>query len=218
MSNYRNQDEFIGKRYGRLKVLSYCRKQLKNGKEEVYFKCICDCGNKKDVSKNNLNKGDTISCGCYRKERAIRTLGSHGGYGTKLYKILSGMKKRCKYESHPRYKNYGGRGIKVCGEWENDFSTFREWALNNGYKEGLTIDRIDNDGNYEPSNCRWATRREQDLNKSNTFHIKYKGSTKVLCEWSEITGINVITIKNRYLRGEKDLFKPTNYTRKTNSN
>lgn len=115
----------------------------------------------------------------------------------RLYRIWADMKRRCKNSDRPNYKNYGDKGIRVCQEWENSFDSFREWALNNGYSDDLSIDRIDNDGNYEPSNCRWATAKEQANNKRNNLYIKYKGETRTLAQWCEVFGLerNVVAMR-----------------------
>lgn len=115
----------------------------------------------------------------------------------RLYRIWADMKRRCKNSDRPNYKNYGGKGIRVCQEWENSFDSFREWALNNGYSDDLSIDRIDNDGNYEPSNCHWATAKEQANNKRNNFLISYKGETRTLAQWCEVFGLerNVVAMR-----------------------
>jgi hypothetical protein len=123
------------------------------------------------------------------------------------------MKQRCYNENHSSYKRYGGRGITVCDEWKNDFVEFRNWAINNGYKDGLTLDRINNNGDYEPSNCRWATLLEQANNKSNNRYITYDGETKTYSEWCRIKNYNRHLIQERinmYHWSEKDalLIKP----------
>lgn len=117
----------------------------------------------------------------------------------RLYIIWRAMRERCRREKNKRYKNYGGRGIRVCEEW-NDYITFKKWALANGYNDGLTIDRIDNDGNYEPSNCRWVDRASQANNKSNNHLITHNGETHTAMEWSRITGIPYRTILSRINR------------------
>lgn len=152
------QETMTGKRFGRLVVLSMDRAEKKNGR---FWLCRCDCGNLTVVRETDLRRGNTKSCGCLRKER----LQIHGDRYTRLYNIWKGMKKRCGYQKAVNYKNYGGRGIKVCSAWEKSFSAFREWALQNGYQDDLTIDRVDNNGNYEPGNCRWVTMKEQNHNK-----------------------------------------------------
>lgn len=124
----------------------------------------------------------------------------HGGKGTKLYEVWCSMKKRCESPSLVSYKYYGGRGISVCDEWKKDFTTFRNWAYENGYMEGLSLDRVDNNGNYEPSNCRWATMKEQANNQNHTLKIEYKGQTKTLTEWAEFLEIKWHTLYHRIYR------------------
>ena len=144
-------NDLTGQRFGRLTVLE---------RTELKWLCKCDCGNKKIVAGGHLVSGDTKSCGCLRIK--------HGMRNTRLYSIWHGMKERCYNTKHKFYKHYGGRGIKVCEEWKNDFQTFADWALSHGYADNLTIDRIDVNGNYEPSNCQWATNAEQQRNKRNS--------------------------------------------------
>lgn len=124
----------------------------------------------------------------------------HGGKGTKLYEVWYSMRRRCNCQNSNAYKYYGGRGISVCKEWANDFSKFREWAIANGYREGLSIDRIDVNGNYEPQNCRWTTAKEQANNQRNTLRIEYKNKTKILHEWAEILGIKPCTLYYRLFK------------------
>lgn len=135
----------------------------------------------------------------------------HGCTHTRLFKIWSGMKERCYRHAHSYYMDYGGREIKICEEWKNNFLTFKKWAEANGYTENLTIDRIDVDGDYSPENCRWATMREQQNNKRNNRKIEYNGESHTVTEWAEITGIGKTTIKERLNRGwgaEKTLSTP----------
>lgn len=158
---YRRIDR-TGKRYGRLLVIS------DNG--DGKWLCRCDCGNTVSVSGSSLGSGDTKSCGCLRRDRQRKAVVTHGQYQTRLYRLWANMIARCETESRREYKNYGGRGISVCEEWRNDFTSFRDWAVSNGYDPKLPtdkcmLDRIDNDGNYCPSNCRWVTRSEQNRNK-----------------------------------------------------
>lgn len=124
----------------------------------------------------------------------------HSGKGTKLYEVWCSMKSRCYNPTSKSYSRYGGRGITVCDEWWSSFSTFEEWAMSHGYKEGLSLDRIDNNGNYEPSNCRWATMKEQANNQNHTLKIEYKGQTKTLTEWAEFLGIKWHTLYHRIYR------------------
>lgn len=154
--------DLTGNRYGRLTVIGF------DGRygDTYKWKCKCDCGNTSIVARNNLTRGHTNSCGCLQREMHEKGLfhTTHGNVGTRLYRIWKCMRQRCNNPNYWRYANWGGRGITICEEWSN-FETFKEWALDNGYADNLTIDRIDNDGNYEPGNCRWATYKEQNQNK-----------------------------------------------------
>lgn len=107
------------------------------------------------------------------------------------------MNARCSKIDHPYYNRYGGRGISVCEEWKNDFISFQNWAIATGYTENLTIDRIDFNGNYNPTNCRWATQKEQQNNKSNNKFITYNGKTQTIAEWADEFGINKSTLHAR---------------------
>ena len=119
----------------------------------------------------------------------------------RLSRIYSMMKQRCYNSKMPNFKSYGARGIAVCDEWRNDSQSFYEWAILNGYKEELTLDRIDNSGNYEPSNCRWVTAKEQSNHRSNNIILSFNGENHTISEWSEITGIKQHVIRNRLIRG-----------------
>lgn len=126
---------------------------------------------------------------------------THNKSTARIYDIWRAMKQRCYYKKNVCYKDYGGRGITVCEEWLHNFQAFYDWAMANGYEENLTIDRKDVNGNYEPSNCRWATNAEQATNKRNSRYIKYRGELKTLSEWSKVTGIDQKTISYRIEKG-----------------
>lgn len=186
--------DMIGQRYGRLTVIS--RGERRGKYTGAFWLCRCDCGNTVTVSGRELRKGDTRSCGClYRETR--RKAPEQKLTGSRLYNIWQGMKRRTMTKSNPRYPDYGGRGITVCPEWRDSFETFKEWALANGYRDDLTIDRIDNDGPYSPENCRWATYQEQGNNNRHNRMIEYNGEVHSLTEWARIKGINMQTLSAR---------------------
>lgn len=181
----------IGKKFGRLTVIENTNIKAHGS---TLHKCICDCGNEILVPKSYLMSKHTTSCGCYSQE--IHT--THNKCNTRLYKIFCSMKKRCENESERFYKDYGGRGIKICDEWKKDFLSFYNWAIENGYADNLTIDRINVNGNYEPNNCRWITKGEQTRNTRRNVFITYNGKTQLICDWSRETGIPNNTLSRRY--------------------
>ena len=180
----------VGHKYGRLTV-------IKNLHPEDKVVCLCDCGNIKTARADNVFYGRTKSCGCLFNEGNNK---KHGDRGTRLYTIWKGIRERCNTPSCISYPRYGGRGIKVCDEWK-DYTLFKAWALSHGYDDGLTIDRIDVNGDYEPQNCRWATYKEQARNKRNNHFLSYEGKMLTLAEWSEITGIKIGTLHSRIKSG-----------------
>lgn len=178
----------------------------KSKSRECIWHCKCDCGNEIDVVGSSLRNGNTKSCGCWNKECPKPNTKKHGMTNTRIYNIWKSMNQRCYNKNAISYKHYGGRGIKVCSEWRgNDgFLNFYNWAINNGYSEELTIDRIDNDGNYEPLNCRWETNINQQNNKSNNTYIEYLGKTYTLAQLSKKYNINSDTLSQR-IRNDWDL-------------
>lgn len=169
------------------------------------WECECDCGSKPNKIYNGkyLRNGDTKSCGCLLEDTLFKSRITHGAtrnkVNTRLYSIWTGMKNRCLYPSQNNYLDYGGRGIKVCDEWMN-FSSFQNWALSNGYKYNLTIDRVNVNGNYEPNNCQWITDKEQHYNTRRNINITLNGETKPLKVWCNIFDLNYSTVRNRYKR------------------
>lgn len=155
--------DLTGMRFGKLLVIAEAKERA--SQREVQWICLCDCGKETIVRSSRLRKGLTQSCGCGVLEANIKHGKSSNKNPVRLYRIWKNMKRRCNNPNRSNYNRYGGRGIKVCQEWQEDFQAFYDWAMANGYQEDLEIDRIDNDGNYEPSNCRWVTHKENCNNR-----------------------------------------------------
>lgn len=187
--------DLTGKRFGRLLVLHEDGRDRWRG---VHWRCICDCGSETRVRSGNLVRGATRSCGC-GVLISVRRPRSHGLADTRIYHCWQNMKARCGNPNRRDYKHYGGRGIAVCARWLESFENF----LNDmpGYAVGAEIDRIDNDGNYEPGNCRWASRTIQQRNRRSNHRITVCGRTLTIAEWGEVTGLKPNTILVRVRRG-----------------
>lgn len=203
MSNPKN---LIGKKFGKLTVIKRCENS-KNGK--AMWLCECKCGNKVIIPTYRLTMGETKSCGCLKKESKNFT---HKMSKTRIYYIWLDMKKRCNDRKNKSFNHYGEKGITVCEEWEKDFMTFFKWAMENGYSEELTIDRINGELGYSPENCRWANKITQNNNRSNSLFFKYMGVTKTLSEWCRHYGKNYKTVYQRIKKlgwsFEKAMFTP----------
>lgn len=180
----------VGQTFGRLTVISEAPSD-KHGHSQ--WRCLCKCGTEVTVRGYSLTQGKTVSCGCFNAENAGKLNRSHGRSRSRLYSTWNGIKFRCHNPSCPDYAHYGARGIEICDEWNNSFESFHDWAISHGYKPGLTIDRINFDGNYSPENCRWVEAKKQNQNKRN--NVTYKG--KCLAEWARILGINRWTLYSR---------------------
>lgn len=183
--------DILGIQFGRLTAIQLDIE--KSTKERSYWLCKCSCGNPniKSIYLYQLTSGKTKSCGCLQNEpRYKKPKKQHQKTKkSRLYSIWDGMKQRCHNENNKRFADYGGRGIEVCSEWIDDFNTFEKWSLDNGYSENLTIDRMDNDGDYKPNNCRWATPKEQSRNMRNNKIIKYQGKEYCFIELLEQFGL-----------------------------
>lgn len=183
--------DIIGNRYGRLTVISYSHnvKRENKGGYKHYYNCKCDCGNDCVAERSALGRTKN-SCGCIHKEQLVKRNKSNALDNEivekyeRLHRIWNAMKHRCENKNDDNYDRYGGREIKVCKEW-HDWFKFKEWAINNGYSDELTIDRIDYNGDYEPNNCRWATYKTQANNTSKNKYIEYQGRTQTLTQWCE---------------------------------
>jgi hypothetical protein len=213
-----NSASLVGIQFGRLKVT----KKLDSRNYHMHWLCECKCGNTTEVSTGNLKSRHTLSCGCLQKDHAAISKTKHGlyfdehGKRTKLYRVWGGMKERCFDFSNKAFSDYGGRGIKVCSEWL-DYETFHAWAMAKGYKEGVSIERINNDGNYEPSNCKWIESSKQASNRRNNHYLTFNGQTKTITVWANELGIYPKNLLNRITRGwsvERALTTPDNTRRK----
>jgi hypothetical protein len=197
------REDLTGKRYGKIQVIS----MKGHEKGSIIWNCICDCGKELEINTGRLNSGSIKSCGCSKKERMIKQNTIHGKANTRLYEIWIGMKKRCYNPNCHAYKNYGGRGITICQEWLDDFMNFYNWAMENGYRDDLSIDRIDVNGNYCPENCRWSTESEQALNKRETVYYEMFGLKKPLSEWCKCAQTKYIRAYQRLRNGNNPFDK-----------
>lgn len=182
----------VGQKFNRLSVVSFSHK---NSRGEKYWHCVCDCGNEKDVRANVLTSGKAQSCGCYHLERVT----SHGMTNTRTFKSWHSMIDRCTNPNNPSFDKYGGRGISICKGWRESFESFL--ADMGERPDGKSLDRVDVNGNYEPSNCRWATALEQSINKVSSPKLTFNGVTKTVFEWASEVGVPAKQISWRINNG-----------------
>ena len=192
----------VGQRFGHLTVIRDSNKRFKSC-GNIIWECKCDCGNITYVSTGNLKAevNKTVSCGCVQAQNRIKH--NYTVTNPRLYKIYSSMKQRCYNRNSDGYKWYGARGIKICDEWlgEKGAENFCKWALENGYTDFLEIDRIDNNKNYEPLNCRWTTRKGQMQNTRQNHWITIDGEKHIISDWAKLKGISLATIYSRLQKG-----------------
>lgn len=189
--------DLAGLRFNMLEVISFA--YIKDS--HSYWNCKCDCGNTSVVCGSRLVKGLTKSCGCLGPKLSSKRNRKHGKSNTRLYKLFYGMRERCYNEQGKDYKNYGGRGIKICDEWLSNPLLFIEWAYKNGYNDKLSIDRIDVNEDYTPNNCRWVSFKKQANNRRNNLIITFEGKTMSAAEWCEFKGWNRHVIPERLRNG-----------------
>lgn len=186
--------DLTGVRVGKLTVICEVFNHKWAGKHRKWL-CRCDCGNEREMFQQRLSDGTAVSCGCANKEITIKAHTTHGMSKTPIYGVWVGMISRCSNEHNAMWHNYGGRGISVCSRWRS-FENFYADMGDLPYV-GAEIDRIDNDGNYEPGNCKWATRKEQTNNTRRNVFVEVDGVVKTVAQWSEQTGISHRTLAHR---------------------
>lgn len=207
--------DYVGVKFGRYTIIeTYVEKFWVGGKTNKFnsrtiAKCVCDCGTKKEVRMNSLKNGNTKSCGCYERDMTIQRNYKHGYGNHPLKSTYFSMLYRCNDPKRKAYSHYGGRGIKVCDEWQDSIASFINWAENNGYKKGLQLDRIDNDGHYEPSNCHFIKVKDNLNNRRNTIKINGMLFNDFLTKASQETGIPADTLRSRYFLLKKRGITPT---------
>lgn len=202
-SHLPRSDSIKNRRFGRLVAIEIVEPEL-----DPLWRCICDCGNEKIIRQYALKSGNVKSCGCIHKEQLVNrnktVLSKHMLTNHPLYKKWESIKVRCYYPSSNNYKDYGHRGIKMCDEWldsENGFANFYNWAIKNNWEYGLTIDRINPNGDYEPNNCRWVTNKVQQRNKRNTVFVDYYGKKISMQDICEEKHVPPRTVYQRLRRG-----------------
>lgn len=189
---------WIGKTFNDLTVLGLGGRDKYN---RQLWRCECECGNIIEALPTYLKRGDVKSCGCIKRRKPWRKYENGYGRESRIYRIWSAMKSRATNKNMPEAESYVLRGITICDEWKESYQIFLEWALANGYRDDLTLDRIDNDKGYSPDNCRWATTKEQSLNRKNTIYVEKDGEKIPLKVYCEAHSLNYLTIKSRIQSG-----------------
>lgn len=200
-------EDLVGQKFNYLLVVE----DIGRRNRAILWKCLCDCGNYTEATTAELRRGHKVSCGCFYRTMRV----THGGSKDKLYQTWLGMRRRC-YDPHTiGWADYGGRDIDVCPEWAKNYVAFRDWSLTHGYEDGLTIDRIDYNGDYSPDNCRWISKHDQCRNTRYNHFETMNGETKTVIEWCEQYGLSATETRRTYgrlRRGwtiEKALFEPS---------
>lgn len=187
--------DLTGQRFGKLTVIE----RAENDGKRTQWLCKCDCGKIFAVWSSALISGNTKSCGCAIIEINKKNFSTHNQSYTRLYRIWANIKTRCTNDKYNRFCDYGGRGITICNEWL-EFENFYNWAMSNGYNNTLTIERVNNNANYEPSNCIWTTMAEQSTNKRSNLLFTYKNKTLCLKQWAKELNIDYILLYNRIVK------------------
>ena len=193
-------EDLTGKKFGRWTVIKRVENN-KNGDSMWLCQCSCDKHTLRVVRGGSLRQGKSTSCGCIAIEKRLKCDNIHGHSGERIYTIWHDMKQRCENPNDKYYHNYGGRGIKTCSEWKNSFQAFYNWSIVNGYKENLTLDRIDGNKGYSPDNCRWVTRKFQANNTRRNVILKFNEVSHTMVEWSDILDISYMALCHRIERG-----------------
>lgn len=219
-------------RFGRLTAIKKIKKPIGSKDRHCLWECLCDCGNKTVVRTDKLKNGEVRSCGCYKTEMAVERIAEYNIERLKIkpseeeirsrrqrkriYNIYKKMIERCYDEKSGKYRNYGLKGVTVCDDWKNSFESFYKWAINSNYQDNLSIDRVDVFGNYEPSNCRWATMKEQANNRRKTVYLSIGCDRITLSNIRDVTGIGYKTLWHRHNKGwtTEELLQPLHYRRK----
>jgi hypothetical protein len=189
--------DITGKKFGRLTAIAPIRRAPYSN---IVWLCICECGTEKEAVLSDLNKGHYLSCGCYKIECISKSKTTHGMSNSAEFNIWQGIKERCNNKKAANYHRYGGRGIKICERWENDFSAFYE-DMGSRPSSKHSIDRIDNNGDYVKPNCRWTTKKVQSNNRNNNKRLEYCGETRTVQEWCDKYKVNRSTFVSRLKRG-----------------